>query len=68
LGALLNIALGGPFSATIQESLVADLRCILAPQYVTRAREVVTQMTKPAKSVASAADLLEGTARLGRFG
>jgi UDP:flavonoid glycosyltransferase YjiC (YdhE family) len=56
------------FSATTQESLVADLRSILTPQYVTRAREVATQMTKPAESVASAADLLEDTARLGRSG
>jgi vancomycin aglycone glucosyltransferase len=51
-----------------RDSLVADLRRILAPQYVTRAREVATQMTKATESVARAADLLEDTARLGRFG
>jgi UDP:flavonoid glycosyltransferase YjiC (YdhE family) len=55
------------FSSTTRESLVADLRSILAPQYVTRAREVATRMTKPAVSVTAAADLLEDTARLGRF-
>ena len=50
------------FSATTQESLVADLLSILTPQYVDRAREVATQMTKPEVSVATAADLLEETA------
>jgi UDP:flavonoid glycosyltransferase YjiC (YdhE family) len=43
--------------------LVADLRTVLAPQYVTRAREVAARMTKPADSVAAAADLLEDFAR-----
>jgi UDP:flavonoid glycosyltransferase YjiC (YdhE family) len=55
-------------STTTQQSLVADLRQILAPQYVTRAREIATQMTKPAASVAAAADLLEDFARLRRVG
>jgi UDP:flavonoid glycosyltransferase YjiC (YdhE family) len=50
------------FSATTQESLVADLLSILTPQYVDRAREVATQMTKPEVSVATSADLLEETA------
>jgi vancomycin aglycone glucosyltransferase len=54
------------FSAITQESLVADLRSILTPQCITRARQVATQMTKSAESVASAADLLEDTARRGR--
>jgi UDP:flavonoid glycosyltransferase YjiC (YdhE family) len=56
------------FSSINQEPLVTELRRILAPQYVTRAREVATQMTKPAESVTNAADLLEKTASLGRFG
>jgi len=55
------------FSAITQESLVADLRSILTPQCVTRARQVATQMTKSAESVASAADLLEDAARRGRM-
>ena len=59
--------MGGLFGAT-QESLVADLRLILTPQYATRAREVATQMTKPAESLAMPADLLEDTARQGREG
>jgi vancomycin aglycone glucosyltransferase len=54
------------FSDTTQESLVADLSSILTAQYVTRARELAARMTKAAESVASAADLLEETARLGR--
>ena len=53
---------------TTEKSLVADLRTILAPQYVARAREIATRMTKPAESVAAAADLLENFARLKRVG
>jgi len=64
----LKVGSGRQFSATTRESLVADLRSILSPEYVTRAREVAAQMTKPAESVALAADLLEDSARLGRFG
>jgi UDP:flavonoid glycosyltransferase YjiC (YdhE family) len=51
------------FSTTTTESLVADLRTILAPQYVTRARELATRMTKPAESVSRAADIVENAAR-----
>jgi UDP:flavonoid glycosyltransferase YjiC (YdhE family) len=61
----LKVGSGRQFSATTQESLVADLRSILAPECVTRARAVAIQMTAPAQSVAGAADLLEGAARLG---
>lgn len=55
----LKVGSGRAFSVSNLGSLVADLRCILEPQCVTRAREVAAQMTKPAVSVASAADLLE---------
>ena len=51
------------FSTTTHESLVADLRRILAPQYAIRARELAARMTAPAKSVASAADLFEYAVR-----
>jgi UDP:flavonoid glycosyltransferase YjiC (YdhE family) len=51
------------FSQTTQESLVGDLRTILTPPYVARARELATRMTKPAESVATAADLVEAFAR-----
>jgi UDP:flavonoid glycosyltransferase YjiC (YdhE family) len=64
----LKVGTARRFSTTTRESLVADLRTILAPQYVTRAREVATQMTKPAENVAAAADLLENFARLRRVG
>jgi UDP:flavonoid glycosyltransferase YjiC (YdhE family) len=64
----LGVGLGRQFSATTQESLVADLRSILTPQCATRAREVAAQMTKPAESVARAADLLEEAVRRGRSG
>jgi UDP:flavonoid glycosyltransferase YjiC (YdhE family) len=40
------------------------LRTIVAPQYLARAREIATQMTKPAESAAAAADSLENFARL----
>ena len=64
----LKVGAARQFSATTQQSLVADLRCILTPQCATRAREVAAQMTKPAISVAGAADLLEDATRRGRFG
>lgn len=51
------------FSATTPDSLVADLRTILAPDYATRARELSARMTKPAESVETTADLLEDAAR-----
>jgi len=54
------------FSSTTQESLVEDLRQILAPEYVARAREAATQMTKPAESISATADLVESHARLRR--
>jgi UDP:flavonoid glycosyltransferase YjiC (YdhE family) len=51
------------FSRISRESLVADLRTILAPEYVARAREVAALMTKTEASVTRAADLLEDAAR-----
>ncbi|MFI5511712.1 glycosyltransferase [Mycobacterium sp. NPDC051804] len=61
----LKVGLGKRFSTTTLRSLMADLNTILAPQYVSRAREIATQMTNPADSVAAAADLVESFARLG---
>jgi UDP:flavonoid glycosyltransferase YjiC (YdhE family) len=60
----LKVGTARRFSTTTQKSLVADLRTILAPQYVARAREIAAQMTKSAVSVAAAADLVEDFARL----
>jgi vancomycin aglycone glucosyltransferase len=64
----LKVGSGRPFSASNLGSLVADLRSILDPQCITRVRKVATQMTAPAVSAASAADLLEDAGRLGRVG
>jgi UDP:flavonoid glycosyltransferase YjiC (YdhE family) len=60
----LKVGSGRRFSTTTEKSLVKDMRRILAPQYLTRAREIATRMTKPAKSAAAAADLVENFARL----
>jgi UDP:flavonoid glycosyltransferase YjiC (YdhE family) len=62
----LKVGCGRRFPETTVDSLVADLHSILTPQYVTRADEVATLMSKPADSAASSADLLEHTARRGR--
>ena len=59
----LKVGTARRFASTTRESLVADLRTILAPHYVTRAREIATRMTRPGASVAAAADLLEDFAR-----
>jgi UDP:flavonoid glycosyltransferase YjiC (YdhE family) len=60
----LKVGTARRFSSATEKSLVADLRTILAPQYVTRAREVAARMAKPAESVAAAADRLEDFGRL----
>ncbi|WP_369827245.1 glycosyltransferase, partial [Mycobacterium sp. E1386] len=44
----LKVGVARPFSKTTRESLVADLRQILSPDYVSRARELAARMTKPA--------------------
>ncbi|OBK79193.1 glycosyltransferase [Mycobacterium sp. 1274761.0] len=53
------------FSTSTPDSLVADLRTILAPRYLSRAEQIAPQMSNPAESVAIAADLLEKFARMG---
>lgn len=59
----LKVGTARRFSTATEKSLVADLRMILAPQYIARAREIATRMTNPAESVAAAADLVESFAR-----
>jgi UDP:flavonoid glycosyltransferase YjiC (YdhE family) len=59
----LKVGAARRFSTTTQETLVKDLRRILAPEYATRAREIATRMTTPAASVAAAADLMEDFVR-----
>ncbi|ORB74154.1 glycosyltransferase [Mycobacterium scrofulaceum] len=61
----LEVGIARPFAESTYDSLVADLRSLLAVDHVARAREVAAQMTKPAESVTLAADLLEGAARAG---
>ncbi|OBA58447.1 glycosyl transferase family 1 [Mycobacterium sp. 1100029.7] len=60
----LKVGTARPFSATTEETLVGDLREILAPDCVARAREIATRMTTPAQSAAQTADLLEKFARV----
>lgn len=50
-------------SRTTSDSLAADLRTILAPEYATRAREIAAKMTTPTESAAAAADLAEKLVR-----
>jgi UDP:flavonoid glycosyltransferase YjiC (YdhE family) len=55
----LEVGTGRRFVTTTEETLVDDLRTILAPEYLDRARELATGMTKPAENVVAAADLVE---------
>ncbi|EUA32896.1 putative glycosyltransferase B [Mycobacterium xenopi 4042] len=63
----LKVGTARRFSTTTQQSLIEDLRTILAPQYVARAREIAARMSKPSESVAAAADLVENFARKRRI-
>jgi UDP:flavonoid glycosyltransferase YjiC (YdhE family) len=62
----LKVGAGRRFATTTEKSLLRDLRKVLAPQYITRAREFAAQMTTPAESAAAATDLVENFVRLGR--
>jgi vancomycin aglycone glucosyltransferase len=64
----LKVGFARRFSESTAQSLVADLRLILTPQYASRAHEVATQMTNPAESLARTADLLEDAVRQARLG
>ncbi|OMC34682.1 glycosyl transferase family 1 [Mycobacterium sp. GA-1841] len=46
-------------SSTTGKTLVEDLRTVLEPRYAVGARQLATQMIKPADSVTTAADLVE---------
>ncbi|OHU63117.1 glycosyltransferase [Mycobacteroides chelonae] len=59
----LKVGTARRFSTTTAKTLVTDLRTILEPHCVDRAREVATRMTRPAESVMAAADFVEGLAR-----
>jgi UDP:flavonoid glycosyltransferase YjiC (YdhE family) len=62
---LLKVGAVRSFSSTTRDSLTADLRRILAPEYAIRAREIASRMTPSAESVAKAADLVEDFALSG---
>ena len=62
----LKVGLARRFSESTAETLAADLRSVLTPQYGARAREVATQMTTNAESLTRAGNLLEDTAHKGR--
>lgn len=64
----LKVGAGRRFSTTTEKSLVADLRRVLAPQYVASARELTAHITEAAKSAMAAADLVEDFARVQRIG
>jgi UDP:flavonoid glycosyltransferase YjiC (YdhE family) len=59
----LKVGTSRSFASTTPESLVADLRQILVPEYAARARRLSTKMTPRAESVSRAADLVEDFAR-----
>lgn len=58
----LGVGTARRLSATTAESMVADLREILDPEYTARAQRLATQLSTPADSIARAADLFERTA------
>jgi UDP:flavonoid glycosyltransferase YjiC (YdhE family) len=60
----LKVGTARRFSTITEKTLVTDLHQILAPEYVARAREIAARMTRPAHSVAAAADLVEDFARV----
>jgi UDP:flavonoid glycosyltransferase YjiC (YdhE family) len=64
----LKVGTSRRFSSATEETLVADLRAILAPSYLARASETAARMAKPADSIAAAAGLVEEFARLRTVG
>lgn len=59
----LKVGTARRFSAVTGDSLVSDLRLVLAPPYVARARRLADRMTTPTESVATTADLFEDAVR-----
>ncbi|BBX63321.1 putative glycosyltransferase [Mycobacterium saskatchewanense] len=64
----LGVGGGRCFRSTTRQSLVEDLRFVLAPERVARAREVAAQSTTPAESATAAADLIEQAVHAARTG
>ena len=61
----LKVGTGRRFATTTEQTLVADLRRVLAPKYLARSRDFTVKMTKPSESASVAADLVEDFARTG---
>ena len=61
----LGVGTSRRFAATTAETLRHDLRTVLAPGCVTRARGVSNQMTPPGRSLTTTVALLEGLAATG---
>jgi UDP:flavonoid glycosyltransferase YjiC (YdhE family) len=59
----LRVGAASRFTSMTRDSLRDALQTALSPACVARARELATQMTTPATSVSTAADLLEKAAR-----
>lgn len=59
----LNVGKTRRFSSVDFETLIADLRYLLTPEYTARAREIAAHMMSVGESVAAAADRLESHAR-----
>jgi vancomycin aglycone glucosyltransferase len=58
----LKIGSGRRFLDATEQSLVADLTSILAPEYLTQARMIAAEMISPHESASSAADFAEAAA------
>lgn len=66
--ARLGIGATRRFAASTRDSLLTDLRTVLAPDMAEKARLLATRMSTPSESVTTAADLLENAARNRRAG
>lgn len=64
----LKVGTSRRFSATTEQTLIADLRQILAPEFATRASEIAAQTSSASQSASDAAGLVENFARLRRAG
>lgn len=59
----LKVGASRRFSSATEKTLVADLRTILAPEYLKRARQLAARMIRPGDGVAAAADSMEDFVR-----
>jgi UDP:flavonoid glycosyltransferase YjiC (YdhE family) len=59
----LKIGSARRFPDVTEQSLVTDLKSMLAPEYLDQARNIATEMLSPHESASSAADFVEAAAR-----